>query len=114
MRVTGDCFRARAAGRFAAAFFAPLERPAAFGALFRFGLAAFAAELALLFFLAAPVLLLLRALSFDVAVDLRRDFPPDDFDLVAIIEFLEGRYRTLLRKIRAQCRVRGRRDNSGV
>jgi len=116
MRVTGDCFLdARVAGRLAAAFFAPPERAAIFGALFRFVVVVFAAGRALLFLLAAPALLLLRvAVPFDAAVDLRRDFPPDDFDLVAIIEFLEGRYRTLLRKIRAQCRVRGHGENSGV
>ena len=104
----------RVAGRLAAAFFAPV-RAAIFGALFRFAVVVFAAGRALLFLRAAPALLLLRvAVPFDAAVDLRRDFPPDDFDLVAIIEFLEGRYRTLLRKIRAQCRVRGHRDNSRV
>jgi hypothetical protein len=116
MRVTGDCFLAvRLAGRLAAAFFLLLERAATFGALFRFAVVFFAADLAPFFLLVAPALLLLRAaVPLDAAVDLRRDFPPDDFDLVAIIEFLEGRYRTFLRKIRAQCRVRGHRDNSGV
>ena len=91
MRVTGDGFLAvRLAGRLAGAFFAPLERAATFGALFRFAVVVFAAGLALLFLLAAPALLLLRAaVPLDAAVDLRRDFPPDDFDLVAIIEFLE-------------------------
>jgi hypothetical protein len=91
MRVTGDCFLAvRLPGRLAAAFFAPLERAATFGALFRFAVVVFAAGLALFFLLAAPALLLLRAaVPLDAAVDLRRDFPPDDFDLVAIIEFLE-------------------------
>lgn len=91
MRVTGDCFLAvRLAGRLAT-FFAPLERAATFGALFRFAVVVFAAGVVLLFFLlAAPALLLLRAaVPLDAAVDLRRDFPPDDFDLVAIIEFLE-------------------------
>ena len=100
MRVTGDCLRAaRFAGRFAADFFAGAERDAIFGALFRFVPADdFVDGLALVFLL---VLLVLprAALRFD-AVDLRRDFPPDDFDAVAIIEFLEGRYSTPLRKIR--------------
>jgi hypothetical protein len=106
MRVTGDCFlAARFAGRFAVDFFA-LERETTFGAFFRFVPAeAFVAGFALLFLLA--LLVLPRAAPpFDAAVDLLRDFPPDDFDAVAIIEFLEGRYRALLRKIRAQCRAR--------
>jgi hypothetical protein len=93
MRVTGDCFLAvRLAGRLAPVFFLLLERAATFGALFRFVVVVFAADLALFFLLAAPALLLLRAaVPLDAAVDLRRDFPPDDFDLVAIIEFLEGK-----------------------
>jgi hypothetical protein len=106
MRVTGDCFlAARFAGRFAADFFA-LERETTFGAFFRFVPAeAFVAGFAPVF---VPALLVLprAAPAFDAAVDLLRDFPPDDFDAVAIIEFLEGRYRALLRKIRAQCRAR--------
>jgi hypothetical protein len=91
MRVTGDCFLAvRLAGRLAPVFFLLLERAATFGALFRFVVVVFAADLALFFLLAAPALLLLRAaVPLDAAVDLRRDFPPDDFDAVAIFEFLE-------------------------
>ena len=109
IRVTGDCFRAaRLVGRFEADFFAAPERAATFGALFRLVPVVFAADFALLFLAAVPDLPVLprAAVPFDAAADLPRDFPPDDFDRVAIIEFLEGRYRTSLRKIRAQCRVR--------
>ena len=110
MRVTGDCFlAARFAGRFAADFFA-LERETTFGAFFRFVPAeAFVAGFALVFvpvFVLALLVLPRAAPAFDAAVDLLRDFPPDDFNAVAIIEFLEGRYRAFLRKIRAQCRAR--------
>jgi hypothetical protein len=113
IRVTGDGFRAaRVAGRFAADFFADffagVERDATFGVLFRFVLAAALGAGPALLLLALLVVLALRraAPRFDAAADLLRDVPPDDFDAVAIIESLEGRYRTLLRKIRAQCRVR--------
>jgi hypothetical protein len=94
IRVTGDCFLDfLAADRFPADFLAALDRPALFDALLPFVLAdVFAAGFAPP--LVAPLLLvalvLLRgAVRFDAAVDLRRDFPPDDFDAVAIFEFLE-------------------------
>lgn len=41
-----------------------------------------------------------------VVLDFRRVFPPDDFDRVAISVSSEGRYVTVLRKIRAQRRGR--------
>jgi hypothetical protein len=99
IRVTGDCFLDfLAADRFPADFLAALDRAAPFDALLPDALlpfvvadvfaAAFAPPLVAPLLLVALVLLR-GAVRFDAAVDLRRDFPPDDFDAVAIFEFLE-------------------------
>ena len=102
MRVTGDCLRDARAFVFAADFFIGLVD--FFAALFRL-----AAGLDALFdaaFDALFALLLPRdAARFDAVDDLRRAFPPDDFDADAMINS-SRRYATTLRKIRAQCRAR--------
>jgi hypothetical protein len=110
MRVTGDGFFA-ARVVFAADFFTGFLD---FAALLRLA-ALFDALLDALFdalFDAFFALLLPRdAARFDAVDDLRRAFPPDDFDAGAMIDFLEGRYATTLRKIRARCRGRRRTKN---
>ena len=84
MRVTGDCFFA--AAFFAGAFFAGLADR--FAALFFFA-ATFGALLDALFDALLDALLALDvprdAARFDAVDDLRRAFPPDDFDAGAML-----------------------------
>lgn len=92
MRVTGDCLP-DARLRFAADFRGAFERATTFVALFRFGPRA----------VFDAVLARLLDARLDAAVVLRPAFfLPDDFDAVAMICFLGGRYAHVLRKIRAQ------------
>jgi len=86
MRVTGDCLRERRVFVFPADFFIGLVD--FFAALFR--LAAGLDALLDAAFDALLALLLPRdAARFDAVDDLRRAFPPDDFDADAMIKFLE-------------------------
>ena len=82
MRVTGDCLRAARFCFFAADFFVDLAD--VFAALFRF-----AAGLAAVFDALFALLLPRDAARFDAVDDLRRAFPPDDFDADAMINSLE-------------------------
>src|SRR6188474_2009295 len=82
MRDTRDCLRA-ALFFFTAVFVAGLVD--FFAAPFRLGAGFFAAALDALF----AVLLPRDAARFDAVDDLRRAFPPDDFDADAMIDSLE-------------------------
>lgn len=82
MRDTGDCLRA-ALFFFIAGFLA--GRVDFFAALFRLGADFFAAAFDALF----AVLLPRDAARFDAVDDLRRAFPPDDFDADAMFNSLE-------------------------